>query len=82
MRTSGAWTNGFNTTVTAEDAKRLLHIRCLSSAPTANAAAQVVRATPVVPRVNAPTPPPAPAGDCNPPFYFDGKKKIFKPGCL
>jgi serine/threonine-protein kinase len=45
-----------------------------------------VRATPVVvpvvPRVTAPTPPPAPAGDCNPPFYFDGKKKIFKPGCL
>lgn len=53
-----------------------------SSAPTATAAAQVVRATPVMPRVNAPTPPPAPASDCNPPFYFDGKKKIFKPGCL
>jgi eukaryotic-like serine/threonine-protein kinase len=24
----------------------------------------------------------APANDCDPPFYFDGRKKIFKPGCL
>ena len=33
----------------------------------------------------APTPPPAaePAKpDCNPPYYFDGSKKIFKPACL
>jgi eukaryotic-like serine/threonine-protein kinase len=29
-------------------------------------------------------PPPAAttAPDCNPPFYFDGKKKVFKTGCL
>jgi serine/threonine-protein kinase len=30
----------------------------------------------------APAPAPAPSADCNPPFYFDGKKKVFKPGCL
>jgi hypothetical protein len=33
----------------------------------------------------ATTPPPAPAAakpDCDPPFYFDGSKKIYKPGCL
>lgn len=29
------------------------------------------------------TPPPAPAKlDCDPPFYFDGAKKLYKPGCL
>ena len=56
-----------------------------SSAPAATHTPQVVRVAPVVPvvpRATAPTTPPAPAGDCNPPFYFDGKKKIFKPGCL
>jgi serine/threonine-protein kinase len=33
----------------------------------------------------APAPPPvaAPAApDCNPPYYFDGAKKVFKPACL
>ncbi|MEO8841474.1 MAG: serine/threonine-protein kinase [Kofleriaceae bacterium] len=33
----------------------------------------------------APVPPPvvAPAApDCNPPYYFDGAKKVFKPACL
>jgi hypothetical protein len=25
---------------------------------------------------------PAPAADCNPPFYFEGKRKVFKDGCL
>ncbi len=34
------------------------------------------------PRAAVPPPAPAPALDCNPPFYFDGKKKVFKPGCL
>jgi serine/threonine-protein kinase len=34
------------------------------------------------PRAFVSTPPPAPTTDCSPPFYFDGKKKIFKPGCL
>jgi len=24
----------------------------------------------------------APANDCNPPYYFEGKKKIFKPACI
>jgi eukaryotic-like serine/threonine-protein kinase len=26
--------------------------------------------------------PPAPKLDCSPPFYFEGSKKLFKPGCL
>jgi serine/threonine-protein kinase len=32
----------------------------------------------------APEPPPAPAAkpDCNPPFYFEGTKKLYKAGCL
>ncbi len=46
--------------------------------PVARVPAVVV---PVVPRVTA-APASTPTGDCNPPFYFDGKKKIFKPGCL
>jgi eukaryotic-like serine/threonine-protein kinase len=24
----------------------------------------------------------APSGECDPPFFFQGKKKVFKPGCL
>jgi len=24
----------------------------------------------------------APANDCNPPYYFEGRKKIFKPACI
>jgi serine/threonine-protein kinase len=40
--------------------------------------------------VHTPAPAPKPASnatasakpDCNPPFYFEGTKKIFKPGCL
>jgi serine/threonine-protein kinase len=39
------------------------------------------RAVPYVPRANA-SPQAATSTDCSPPFYFDGKKKIFKPGCL
>jgi serine/threonine-protein kinase len=40
------------------------------------------------PRMPAAVPLPAPAEqpkastDCNPPYYFDGTKKIFKPQCL
>jgi eukaryotic-like serine/threonine-protein kinase len=31
----------------------------------------------------APEPPPSAApADCNPPFYFEGQKKVFKPNCL
>jgi serine/threonine-protein kinase len=42
------------------------------------------RETPPQPKA-APAPPPvaAPAApDCNPPYYFDGAKKVFKPACL
>jgi hypothetical protein len=31
------------------------------------------------------TPSPAPAAaapNCDPPFYYEGTKKVFKPGCL
>lgn len=47
------------------------------------------QAPPVRPAVSAPAPAPvavapqpSPAADCTTPFYFDGKKKTFKPGCL
>jgi serine/threonine-protein kinase len=37
---------------------------------------------PVAPAV-APPPAPEPAkDDCNPPYYFEGEKKIFKPACI
>ena len=48
------------------------------AAPTA--AAPVAAPPPTQP---APTAAPAlPANDCNPPYYFQGNKKIFKPSCL
>jgi serine/threonine-protein kinase len=57
-----------------------------SSAPAAPRVATPSRgAMPIyaaAPRAVAAAPAPAPTGDCSPPFYFDGKKKIFKPGCL
>jgi serine/threonine protein kinase len=40
---------------------------------------------PAPPPAKAPAPPPPPAAkpaDCNPPYYFDGDKKIFKPACV
>lgn len=66
-----------------------------TSASAAKAAAPTVIPTRVV-YVHTPAPAPAPAPkpaaepavkpsakvDCNPPFYFEGTKKIFKPGCL
>jgi serine/threonine-protein kinase len=48
-----------------------------------------VEAKPVEPAPAAPAPAPAPtpeakpaATDCNPPYYFEGTKKVFKPQCL
>jgi serine/threonine-protein kinase len=29
-----------------------------------------------------PQPQPLPASTCNPPFYFEGTKKVYKPGCI
>jgi eukaryotic-like serine/threonine-protein kinase len=49
------------------------------AAPPVAQPASPLRMRPVAPRA-APTA--APSIDCNPPFYFDGKKKVFKPGCL
>jgi serine/threonine protein kinase len=44
---------------------------------------QPVHASPPPPATNATPPPPANAPpNCNPPYYFEGTKKIFKPGCL
>jgi len=38
---------------------------------------------PAPPPAAAPAPAPEPAqDDCNPPYYFEGQKKIFKPSCL
>jgi serine/threonine-protein kinase len=43
----------------------------------------VVAVRPVVSAPKAAPAAPAAAGsDCNPPFYFEKKKKVFKPGCL
>jgi len=39
-------------------------------------------APPSAPRAAPLSPPASPTVDCNPPFYFDGKKKVFKSGCL
>jgi len=36
-------------------------------------------------KVETPTtssPTPSPQNDCNPPYYFSGQKKIFKPQCI
>ncbi len=41
-----------------------------------------VEATPAVAVTPASTGSAAPAPDCNPPYYFEGKKKIFKPACI
>jgi serine/threonine protein kinase len=58
--------------------KRIVHV--VRQAPR-----QVARVT-AAPTKPAPTPvaaAPAPAkDDCNPPYYFEGRKKIFKPACL
>jgi serine/threonine protein kinase len=43
----------------------------------------VVRRTAPTPTYVAPAPTPTSAeSNCNPPFYFDGKKKLYKPGCI
>lgn len=52
-----------------------------SRPPRAVAAPPMARAR-VTPQEPAAAPASTPAVNCNPPFYFDGKKKIFKPGCL
>ena len=41
-----------------------------------------VAAPPPPPPPSVPAPPPAAKPDCDPPFYFNGTKKVFKPGCL
>jgi serine/threonine-protein kinase len=70
----------------------------ISSLALPPAPAKTVRATPAPParkpapdplappvHVQAPvatTPAPAPRADCDPPFYFEGTKKVFKPSCI
>jgi serine/threonine-protein kinase len=69
-----------------------------SASATASASASAAPRTTAVPTrvvyVHTPAPSPAPKPsadpaakasakpDCNPPFYYEGTKKIFKPGCL
>jgi serine/threonine-protein kinase len=42
----------------------------------------VVKAPEPAPVPAAAPPPEPPKDDCNPPYYFEGEKKIFKPSCL
>ena len=68
-----------------------------SPPPTARSAAAKQKTkplppTPAPPPAAAPAPPPEPVvepppqpaekADCNPPYYFEGQKKVFKPNCL
>ena len=48
-------------------------------APAQPPANPTMRVAPVAP---AATTPPAPTTDCNPPFYFEGSKKLYKPSCI
>jgi hypothetical protein len=62
--------------------------------PAVPAAAAVVRAHPAMPALAkksgpsadtgapAASPPAAAADSCSPPYYFDGRKKLYKPGCI
>ena len=48
-------------------------------------AAALVKPPPPTPKaIQAPRPPPPkpPAVNCNPPYYYDGAKKVFKPACV
>lgn len=40
------------------------------------------KAPPTLPAAVPAVAAPVPASDCNPPYYFSGTKKIFKPACL
>jgi serine/threonine-protein kinase len=42
----------------------------------------VVQSRPAPVPAPIPTPTPAARADCNPPFYFEGTKKVFKPSCI
>jgi hypothetical protein len=68
-----------------------------ATAPEAKPVAAPVRRTPprpapriVAKKVDPPAPAPVPAAaaapdpkaDCNPPYYYEGSKKVFKPNCL
>jgi serine/threonine-protein kinase len=52
--------------------------------PPTHTAATPAATTKVAPTVESPVAaPPEPAKpDCNPPYYFDGSKKVFKPNCV
>ena len=45
-------------------------------------AIQWLRPTATATAAPLPPPPPPPPSMCNPPFYFEGTKKIYKPGCI
>lgn len=62
--------------------RRQVHVAPPSSAPVRPAAAARSPASPVSASPNAASSPSTPSGDCNPPFFFDGTKKIFKLRCL
>jgi serine/threonine protein kinase len=62
----------------------------IAHAPIVHAVRQATASRQIAHQAAAPKPPPAPVAappapakdDCNPPYYFEGRKKIFKPACL
>ncbi|MCE9574658.1 MAG: serine/threonine protein kinase [Deltaproteobacteria bacterium] len=66
------------------DRGRRVERRAPSAVAKAPSTAKASALKPVAePTVTAPAAPPPPAApDCNPPYYFEGTKKIFKPSCL
>ncbi|MGE5185199.1 MAG: serine/threonine-protein kinase [Acidobacteriota bacterium] len=67
---------------------RVTHMPPAARRPVTTAAPAPAPAPAPPPAAAPPAPPPAPAAeqkpaiDCNPPYYFQGDKKIFKPQCL
>ncbi|HSD88275.1 MAG TPA: hypothetical protein VLB44_12195, partial [Kofleriaceae bacterium] len=65
--------------------KPIVKVRSVAQAPSRSRAVRSPPPRPAPPvRTAAPSPPPKPAVmlDCTTPFYFEGHKKVFKPGCL
>ena len=63
----------------AQPRTRIVYVPVPAPAPKPTAApAATAAATAPLPEKAAPTS----KADCNPPFFYDGTKKVFKPGCL
>jgi eukaryotic-like serine/threonine-protein kinase len=65
----------------AKSAAAAVHV--YAAPPARKAAAEPVALLPVrASPTPAATPAPPPKADCDPPFYFEGTKKVFKPSCI